>query len=73
MHMPVLNGFETVRRLRERGFKRPVIALTAYAMVEERRRCFEAGCDDFLSKPVDAATLVRTLERWCAVPVGAGP
>lgn len=64
MHMPRLDGFETIARLRQRGFKQPVIALTAYAMVDERKRSYEAGCDDFLAKPVETLTLLRTIVKW---------
>ncbi len=66
VQMPEMDGLETTRRLRtDLGLLRlPVIALTAGALVEERRRAFDAGMQGFLPKPLDPAQLVRVL-RGC--------
>jgi CheY-like chemotaxis protein len=65
INMPVLDGFATISRIREDPqFSRlPVLAVTAYAMKEDRERVLEAGFDGYLSKPIDAAALLRELQR----------
>ncbi len=66
VHMPQMSGYEATRRLRERyGLDAlPIIALTAAALVSERDEALAAGMNDFLTKPIDADRLRRTLSRW---------
>ncbi len=66
--MPEMDGFEATRRVRAheaaRGYRIPIIALTANAMVGDREACLLAGMDDFLSKPFQRSDLKRTLMTW---------
>lgn len=74
--MPELDGYETTREIRSwdgRFAQLPVIALTASAMEEDRQRCFEAGMNDFLSKPLILANLEAALSRWSAPTVEPDP
>ena len=63
MQMPVLDGYGATRRLRAAGVTTPIVALTANAMAGFEKQMIEAGCDVFMTKPVDVEALVRTMAR----------
>ena len=67
VQMPQMDGLEATRRIRARhGDRLPIIALTANAMPDDRRRCAEAGMSDFVSKPFEFKQLRATMRRWAA-------
>ncbi len=59
-----LTGLDIARILREKGCIIPIIAVTAYAMKGDQQRCLDAGCDDYLPKPVSVAELVTVFKRY---------
>jgi PAS domain S-box-containing protein len=64
LQMPVMDGFEATRAIRALGLDRlPVIAMTANALDEDRRRALAAGMNDYLAKPIDVDELVAMLRR----------
>ncbi|MBQ4279700.1 MAG: response regulator [Rikenellaceae bacterium] len=62
--MPGMDGIEATRHIRERDRQTVVIAVTAFAFDRDKQRALEAGCDDYISKPISADVLNGTIERW---------
>ena len=61
VQMPIMDGISAVKKLREKEYPKPIIALTAHAMKEERIRCLSAGFSDFLSKPMNREDLINMI------------
>jgi PAS domain S-box-containing protein len=64
VQMPVMDGYEAVKKLRSQGYRKPVIALTAHAMKEERERCLMAGFDSHIAKPINRHVFFRTVSSY---------
>ncbi|PKP39783.1 MAG: hypothetical protein CVT98_00490, partial [Bacteroidetes bacterium HGW-Bacteroidetes-15] len=62
--MPVMNGIDATRAVKAIKDKLPVIALTAYALSGDREKCFAAGCNEYLSKPITMKELMRVLSEY---------
>jgi len=64
MQMPVMGGLDATAKLRASGYSRPIVALTANALKEDRERSQRAGVDDYLTKPVDLSRFNDVLTRY---------
>jgi CheY-like chemotaxis protein len=64
--MPEMDGYETMRRIRDKPQFRmlPIIALTAKAMKGDREKCLEAGASDYVAKPVNTDQLLSLVRMW---------
>ncbi len=66
MQMPELDGYSATRKLRELKYTKPIVALTANAMADDRSRCIAAGCDDYVAKPIRMDHFMSILGRFLA-------
>jgi CheY-like chemotaxis protein len=62
--LPIMNGLDATQTLKSMKPDLPVIAVTAYAMSEDKDKCFEAGCDDFIVKPINRFELLAKIENY---------
>ncbi len=74
MSLPVIDGWEATARLKADEATRsiPIIGLTAHAMVEDKQKALQAGCDDYATKPVKFDDLIAMIERLTAGAVPEG-
>ena len=74
VQMPVMDGFTATLQLRNGGYSGPIIALTANAMDRDRSKCLNAGCNDFVTKPIQMEKLLKAIGRYLkVVPVKQEP
>jgi PAS domain S-box-containing protein len=73
MQMPVMDGITATRQLRADGCTTPILAMTANAFGEDRRRCLEAGMNDHIAKPVNPDNLYAAIVKWLPIDCGALP
>ncbi len=64
IQMPEMDGFEAAKRIREADTEIPIIAMTARNMQEEKERCYQAGMNDHIAKPIDPKTLMQLVSKW---------
>ena len=62
--MPVMSGLDATRKIKSSKPDLPIIAQTAYAMEDEKQHCLDAGCDDYIAKPIDPNDLFTLLKKY---------
>jgi len=64
MQMPEMNGYEATQKIKEFWPDMPIIAVTAFALAGDREKMLDAGCDDYLSKPVKVNVLYEMIQKY---------
>ena len=62
--LPIMDGYDTTRKIRETLKSMPIIGLSAHAMSGDAEKAKEAGCDDYMTKPVDEVLLIQKLNQY---------
>ncbi|WP_316739383.1 PAS domain S-box protein [Pedobacter aquatilis] len=64
IQMPVMNGYDTTRKIRKMGNNIPIIALTASAIKGEKEKCIAMGMNDYITKPINEEDFLKTIDKW---------
>lgn len=74
IQMPVMNGYETAELIRQQekmtSIHVPIVAVTAYALEEDREKCMKVGMDEYLPKPVSMESLIKVMSKFCCEDAG---
>ena len=73
MQMPIMDGYTASRALRDMGATLPIVAVTAHALSGEQERCLAAGCNAYVTKPLDGAALLDLLVKSLISGSHGGP
>ncbi|MHC4214188.1 MAG: CHASE4 domain-containing protein [Planctomycetota bacterium] len=68
IQMPNMNGYQATRKIRQKGIETNIIAVTAHAMAGDERKCLDAGCNDYITKPINSKVLLTTIRKHLPVP-----
>jgi len=73
IQLPIMNGYEVAKKLRKiLGDAIPIIAITSYAMPGDREKALEAGCSDYITKPINPDTFMTNIEQYLSGPSSSG-
>ena len=62
--MPIMNGYETTKQIKEFRPELPIVAQTAYSTKADKNKAISAGCDDFISKPINKEVLISMIDKY---------
>lgn len=67
IQMPIMNGYEATKKIKEIKPNLPVIAQTAFTMTNEKEESLKAGCDAYISKPINKVELLSTIDKYLSI------